>query len=320
MRWVRVGSRRSALAQAQARLVMDAVRAGHPDVEFELVTVQTTGDVDMRPFSGASDPFGIKGLFTRELEDALLRGELDLAVHSLKDLPMKQDERLPLVALSRRGDPRDALLLPRGADGSTVPDDGLGPIGCSSARRRLQLETLFPGRPVEPVRGNIQTRLRKLDEPDESGKSGKPGGRPFSMLVLAAAGLRRLGLEGRIDRLLSPDEMVPAAGQGILACQGRAGEDYAYLDVVRDRDAEDCAVAERSFVAALGGGCALPVAAYAVAEGDVLNLSGFYADETLGVRRTGRLSGPRTEAGSLGRELAARLRAARWEDEGTAER
>ena len=294
---------------------MDAVRAGRPDVEFELVPVQTTGDVDMRPFSGASDPFGIKGLFTRELEDALLRGELDLAVHSLKDLPMKQDERLPLVALSRRGDPRDALLLPRDADGSTVPDDGSGPIGCSSARRRLQLETLFPGRPVEPVRGNIQTRLRKLDKPDASDSS-----RPFSMLVLAAAGLRRLGLEGRIDRLLSPDEMVPAAGQGILACQGRAGEDYAYLDVVRDRDAEDCAAAERSFAAALGGGCALPVAAYAVAEGDILNLSGFYADETLGVRRTGRLSGPRTEAGSLGRELAARLRAARWEDEGTAER
>lgn len=315
MRRVRVGSRRSALAQAQARLVMDAVRAGHPDVEFELVPVQTTGDVDMRPFSEASDPFGIKGLFTRELEDALLRGELDLVVHSLKDLPMKQDERLPLVALSRRGDPRDALLLPRDADGSTVPDDGSGPIGCSSARRRLQLETLFPGRPVEPVRGNIQTRLRKLDKPDASDSS-----RPFSMLVLAAAGLRRLGLEGRIDRLLSPDEMVPAAGQGILACQGRAGEDYAYLDVVRDRDAEDCAAAERSFVAALGGGCALPVAAYAVAEGDILNLSGFYADETLGVRRTGRLSGPRTEAGSLGRELAARLRAARWEDEGTAER
>ncbi len=315
MRRVRVGSRRSALAQAQARLVMDAVRAGHPDVEFELVPVQTTGDVDMRPFSEASDPFGIKGLFTRELEDALLRGELDLVVHSLKDLPMKQDERLPLVALSRRGDPRDALLLPRDADGSTVPDDGSGPIGCSSARRRLQLETLFPGRPVEPVRGNIQTRLRKLDKPDASDSS-----RPFSMLVLAAAGLRRLGLEGRIDRLLSPDEMVPAAGQGILACQGRAGEDYAYLDVVRDRDAEDCAAAERSFAAALGGGCALPVAAYAVAEGDILNLSGFYADETLGVRRTGRLSGPRTEAGSLGRELAARLRAARWEDEGTAER
>lgn len=314
MRRVRVGSRRSALAQAQARLVMEAVRAGHPDVEFELVTVQTTGDVDMRPFSGASDPFGIKGLFTRELEDALLRGELDLAVHSLKDLPMRQDERLPLVALSRRGDPRDALLLPRGADGSTVPDDGSGPIGCSSARRRLQLETLFPGRAVEPVRGNVQTRLCKLDEPDASGS------RPFSMLVLAAAGLRRLGLEGRIDRLLSPDEMVPAAGQGILACQGRAGEDYGYLDVVRDRDAEDCAAAERSFVAALGGGCALPVAAYAVAEGDVLNLSGFYADEVRGIRRTGKLSGPRTEAGSLGRELAARLRAARWDDGGTEER
>lgn len=127
------------------------------------------------------------------------------------------------------------------------------------------------------------------------------------MLVLAAAGLRRLGLEGRIDRLLPPDVMIPAAGQGILACQGRAGEDYGYLDAVRNRDAEDCAAAERSFVAELGGGCALPVAAYAVTERNVLNLTGFCADETLGVRRTGKLSGPRTEAESLGRELAERL-------------
>ena len=300
MRRVRVGSRRSALAQAQARLIMDAVREGRPDLELELVTVQTTGDVNMKPFSEASDPFGIKGLFTRELEEALYRGEIDLAVHSLKDLPMRQDERLPLVALSRRGDPRDALLLPRDGEGRVVPDCG-GPIGCSSARRRLQLAALFPGRAVEPVRGNVQTRLSKLDTPDISGS------RPFSMLVLAAAGLRRLGLEGRIDRLLPPDVMIPAAGQGILACQGRAGEDYGYLDTVRDRDAEDCAAAERSFVAALGGGCALPVAAYAVAEGDVLNLTGFYADETLGVRRTGKLSGPRMEAERLGLELAERL-------------
>ena len=178
MRRVRVGSRRSALAKAQARLVMDAVRAGHPDVEFELVTVQTTGDVNMKPFSEVSDPFGIKGLFTRELEEALYRGEIDLAVHSLKDLPMRQDERLPLVALSRRGDPRDALLLPRDGEGRVVPDCG-GPIGCSSSRRRLQLETLFPGRTVAPLRGNIQTRLSKLDEPDASGS------RPFSMLMLA---------------------------------------------------------------------------------------------------------------------------------------
>ncbi len=302
MRRVRIGSRKSLLAVAQTRLVMDAIRSEHPDLELELVAMQTTGDVNMKPFSEVSDPFGIKGLFTRELEEALLRGDIDLAVHSLKDLPMKQDDRLPLVAFSRRGDPRDALLLPRDGEGRVVPDGG-GPIGCSSARRRLQLAALFPGRTVEPVRGNVQTRLRKLDDG------------PFSMLVLAAAGLRRLGLEERIDRLFSPEEMLPAAGQGILACQGRAGEDYAYLDAVRDRDAEDCASAERSFVAALGGGCALPVAAYAVVEGECLRLSGFYADEALGIRRKGGLSGSRTEAVRLGRELAARLMEGRHDGE-----
>lgn len=298
MRRVRVGSRKSPLAVAQTRLVMEAVRARHPDLEIELVTIQTTGDVNMKPFSEASDPFGIKGLFTQELEEALLRGEIDFAVHSLKDLPMRQDERLPLVALSCRGDPRDALLLPRDPEGRAVPDGG-GAIGCSSARRRLQLAELFPGRAVEPVRGNIQTRLRKLDDREE---------KRFSMLVLAAAGLRRLGLDGRIDRVFSPEEMIPAAGQGILACQGRAGEDYDYLDVVRDRDAEDCARAERSFAAALGGGCALPVAAYAVVEGEALNLTGFYANEAAGSRRRGTLSGPRSDAEGLGRALADRLR------------
>ena len=303
-RTIRVGSRASALAVAQARLVTDAVRAAHPELELELVPMQTTGDVNMKPFSEASDPFGIKGLFTRELEESLLRGEIDFAVHSLKDLPMRQDKRLPLVAYSRRGDPRDALLLPRDGEGRVLPDDG-GPIGCSSARRRLQLAGLFPGRIVEPVRGNVQTRLSKLDTPDERGK------RPFAMLVLAAAGLRRLGLEARIDRVFSVDEMIPAAGQGILACQGRAGEDYGYLEAVRDRDAEDCARAERSFVAALGGGCTLPVAAYAVAAGDGLDLVGFYAAEALGIRRTGRLSGPRSKAEGLGLELADRLREGR---------
>lgn len=284
-RKIRVGGRGSALAVAQCRIVMEAIAAAHPELELELVTIRTTGDVNMKPFAELTDPAGIKGLFTLELERALLEGEVDLAVHSLKDVPMVLNPSLPLVAFSRREDPRDALIV----------GSGEGPIGCSSARRRLQLADLFPGRTVEPVRGNVATRLRKLDEGQ------------FSMLVLAASGLKRLGLEGRIARFFSTEEMLPAAGQGILACQGRSGEDYGYLDAVNDRDSEDRARAERGFVAALGGGCALPVAAHAVLAGDELTLTGLYMDEGRGIRHRGTLTGPRTEAEELGRKLAQEL-------------
>lgn len=299
-RKIRVGGRGSALAVAQSRLVMGAIAAAHPELELELVTFRTTGDVNMKPFAEVSDPSGIKGLFTLELEQALLGGDIDLAVHSLKDVPMQQDERLPIVAYSKRGDPRDALVLPAREGGHPLTESGeagwtgpFGPVGCSSARRRLQLERLFPACEVTPVRGNVQTRLRKLDE-----------GR-FSALILAASGLERLGLEGRITRFFSIGEMVPAAGQGILACQGRAGEPYDYLDAVRDQDSEDCALAERAFVAALAGGCSLPVAAHAVVEGDVLTLTGLYMEEAPGIYRRDILSGPRREAKRLGENLAA---------------
>ena len=246
----------------------------------------------MRPFAEVTDPAGIKGLFTLELEQALLSGEIDLAVHSLKDVPMNTDSRLPIVAYSKRGDPRDALVLPVNSKTGSIS----GPIACSSARRRVQLNRLFPDITVVPVRGNVQTRLRKLDD-------GQLGA-----LVLAASGLERLGLSGRVSRFFSAGDMVPSAGQGILACQGRAGEDYGYLDAVRDRDSEDMAAAERSFAAALGGGCALPVAANAVVAGDKLTLTGLYANEGLGIYAKGVVSGPRDEARALGLKLAAALK------------
>ena len=246
-RVIRFGSRKSALAVAQTRILMDAVAAAHPELEVELVTMTTTGDVNMKPFSEASDKFGIKGLFTQELEEALKSGEIDVAVHSLKDVPMYANEELPIVAYSARGDARDALVLP---DGVKEIDEKL-PLGCSSARRRIQLAKLFPKLRVEPVRGNVNTRLRKLDEGQ------------FSALVLAAAGLQRVGLGERISRYFSTDEMIPAPGQGILACQGRAGESYEYLDAVRCEAAACCARAERGFSAELGGGCTAPVGAYA---------------------------------------------------------
>ena len=291
-RVIRFGSRKSALAVAQTRILMDAVAAAHPELEVELVTMTTTGDVNMKPFSEASDKFGIKGLFTQELEEALKSGEIDVAVHSLKDVPMYANEALPIVAYSARGDARDALVLPENVD---EIDENL-PLGCSSARRRLQLAKLFPKLRVEPVRGNVNTRLRKLDEGQ------------FSALVLAAAGLQRVGLGGRISRYFTTDEMIPAPGQGILACQGRAGESYDYLDAVRCEAAACCARAERGFSAELGGGCTAPVGAYAEIIDGELTLHGFYADEAEGIYRERRACGRPEDAEELARGLARRLR------------
>ena len=291
-RVIRFGSRKSALAVAQTRILMDAVAAAHPELEVELVTMTTTGDVNMKPFSEASDKFGIKGLFTQELEEALKSGEIDVAVHSLKDVPMYANEELPIVAYSARGDARDALVLPEGAG---EIDENL-PLGCSSARRRIQLAKLFPQLRVKPVRGNVNTRLRKLDEGQ------------FSALVLAAAGLQRVGLGERISRYFTTDEMIPAPGQGILACQGRAGESYEYLDAVRCEAAACCARAERGFSAELGGGCTAPVGAYAEIVDGELTFHGFYAGEAEGIYREGRACGRPENAEELARGLARRLR------------
>lgn len=281
---LRAGSRESALAVKQTQLVIAAIRTFDPSIEVELVTMKTTGD---KILDRTLDQVGGKGLFVKELDAALLAGEVDFTVHSCKDLPMDLDPRLPLAGFSRREDPRDVLVLPEGALGP-VPGK---PFGCSSARRTLQLRSLCPGWPVEPVRGNVQTRLRKLD------------GGEYAALVLAAAGLKRLGLEGRADRYFEPEEMLPAAGQGILAVQTRAGEAAPWLKYFRDRDSEDCARAERAFVRRLDGGCSSPVAAYATVEGDTLTLRG------MDISREGRpvygsLSGPRELGENLGWKLA----------------
>ena len=280
---IRVGSRDSRLAVVQAEEVCRALG------DCKLITMKTTGD---KILDRTLDKVGGKGLFVKELDRALADGRVDLTVHSLKDVPMEQPDGLPLVAFTRREDARDALVLP----GSGVWDK-TKPIGCSSARRRVQLKALFPHIDVQPVRGNVQTRLAKLD-------SGA-----YGALVLAAAGLHRLGLQSRISRYFSPDEILPAAGQGILAVQGRAGELEQAAQMVDDADARDCAAAERSFVQTLGGGCFAPVAAYAETQGDILHLRGLYVsvDETHMAR--GAVTGRRAEAVSLGRTLALQLKA-----------
>ena len=285
---IRIGSRDSALAVIQSRMVMRAIAEAEPRAELELVTMKTTGD---RILDQTLDQVGGKGLFVKELDQALRDGRADFTVHSLKDMPMELPEDLPLAALSERADARDVLVLPLGADRL----DETKPIGCSSARRRLQLQRLYPNMQVAPVRGNVQTRLAKLDAGE------------FSALVLAAAGLKRLGLENRISRYFTTDEMLPAAGQGILAVQTRRGMDTDCLRTFHNANAACCALAERAFVRALGGGCSSPVAAYAEVVNDTLTLTGLYVSEDESVVRKGACSGRKTDAEALGCALAAQL-------------
>lgn len=204
---------------------------------------------------------------------------------------MELPEDLPVVAFLRREDPRDVLALPEGA----AEWDVRLPAGSASPRRRVQLRELFPAAEVRPVRGNVQTRLRKLDE----------GG--YGALVLAAAGLKRLGLERRISRYFEPEELLPAAGQGILAVQCRADMDQTVFDCLRDREAEICALAERAFVRALDGGCSSPIAAYARMVGDNVTVTGMYVDGAERVRK-GAASGPAGEGEALARALAKKLK------------
>lgn len=279
---IRVGSRDSRLAVAQAEEVM--VRLGG----CTLVTMKTTGD---RILDRTLDQVGGKGLFVKELDRALAAGEVDLTVHSLKDVPMEQPDGLPLIAFPPRADARDVLVLPK--DGVW---DKAKPIGCSSARRRVQLNRLFPETEVKPVRGNVQTRLAKLDAGE------------YGALVLAAAGLHRLGLQGRISRYFSPEEMLPAAGQGILAVQARAGEMDSVVPLIDDAETHACALAERAFIRALGGGCFAPAAAYAVIEDGVLRLSGLYVSADERILQRGARTGRSEDGEALGAALAHELR------------
>ena len=286
---LRIGSRESRLAVIQSQMVMELIAAAEPAAELELVTMKTTGD---KILDRTLDQIGGKGLFVKELDLALREGKVDFTVHSLKDMPMETPEDLPLVAFSKRADPRDVLVLPEG----TTEIDRSKPIGCSSRRRQLQLKKLFPDMAIEPVRGNVQTRLAKL----EAGQ--------FSALVLAAAGLKRLGLEERISRYFSVEEVLPAAGQGILVVQTRKGMDTDCLRLVQDKESACCARAERAFVRALNGGCSSPVAAHAVAEGTLLTLTGFYVSADERIQRKGSIRGSAADAEMLGKALARQLK------------
>ncbi|HXV57177.1 MAG TPA: hydroxymethylbilane synthase [Gaiellaceae bacterium] len=236
---VRLGSRGSRLALVQAELAAERLRAAYPEADVAIVPITTSGDRDRsRPFG----EIGARGVFVKELEEALLAGGVDVAVHSAKDMTSSDVEGLAVGAYLEREDPRDALC---GAP-------GLAPgmrVGTASARRRAELLALEPGLSVEPLRGNVDTRLRKMRE------------RGLDAIVLAAAGLDRLGLAREIGRRFSPDELLPEAGQGAVALQVRAGEERL-VGALDHPETRRRVQAERACVATIGAGCLAPVAAH----------------------------------------------------------
>lgn len=308
VREIRFGSRESDLAVAQTRLVMEIIARAHPELSLRMVTMKTRGDLHPElPLENGET--GGKDLFTGALEQALARNEVDLCVHSLKDMAPEQDDLLPIAGMARRGDPRDMLILPKDpgtgnsgnftelSPGRALPlrGSGISPVGCSGARRRIQLLARAPDLAVAPIRGNVLTRLAKLDQGQ------------FGALILAAAGIERLGVKDRPGYYFSVRDMVPAAGQGVLALQGRRGEDYAFLDALRDPVTEEEAWTERRVIRTLGGGCQFPAAAFARISGTEIIIIAMYAAGAAAPFYIEEISGGRDRALELAESLARRL-------------
>ena len=287
-----VGTRGSRLALRQTELVVEALRSHHPELQFQVREVRTEGD---RRANDSLAVIGGQGVFVKELEATLLRREVDLAVHSLKDMPIELTAGLTLAAMPERGDPRDALVTRDGATLATLPAGAR--VGTGSARRAVQLRTLRPELTPVDIRGNVDTRVRKVDEGAVDGA------------VLAVAGLERLGLLERAAELFSPEAMLPAVGQGALAVEARAddAELLALLAAIDHRETRLACEAERAFLERLGGGCRLPFGALALVDGETIRARGFISDMEGAHSFRAEVSGPAAEAEPVGVRLAEAL-------------
>lgn len=286
MRIMRIGTRGSRLALAQTALVMDALGKKAPGVAFEVVRIKTTGDIlSDRPL----DVIGGKGVFVKDIERALLDGSIDIAVHSLKDMQAHLPDGLVIGAYLEREDPRDMVFSSSGLGLEELPE-GLR-VGTSSLRRKCQIRNARPDLQVVDIRGNVQTRLNRL-------------GRTVDAVVLAAAGVARLGLRPGVA--LDPGVMVPSPGQGVIAVECRVGDDetMGLLSSIDHAQTRTCALAERAFLAELGQDCRLPAGALARLEGGSIAMVGMLgsADCRFCTRREMEGDGPR-----VGAELARAL-------------
>lgn len=289
---LRIATRGSRLALWQAEHVRDRLLALHPGLVVELVAMKTTGD---RILDAPLAKIGGKGLFVKELEQAMLAGGADLAVHSMKDVPVDLPDGLHIACVLSREDPRDSLLARDGGVLASLPHGAI--VGTSSLRRRSQLCALRPDLELRDLRGNVNTRLAKL-------RSGE-----FDAIVLALAGLKRLGLDGGVTEKFAPEHMLPAIGQGIIGIECRRGDARveSLIAPLHDADARDAIAAERALNAALQGGCQVPIAGHAVIVGEQLTIAGLVASLDGRELIRAEASGARGDAAALGIRVARLL-------------
>jgi hydroxymethylbilane synthase len=292
MKLIRIGTRGSALALAQAAWVKARLEKRYPDARIETVSIKTSGD---RFFEASLQSIGGKGIFTKEIEEALVRDQIDIAVHSMKDLPTLLPAGLILAAVPEREDARDALVSGGGAALAQLSSGAR--LATGSLRRKAQITHCRPDLRVVPIRGNVDTRLKKLD------------GGECDALIMAAAGLKRIGREDRITEYLPNAVCLSAVAQGALGLESRENDNSIRDALAFLHDPVCCAEvsAERAFLNRLGGGCHIPVAARAVVERENLNLYGVIADPDGRSVYRGEVSGAVNQADDLGRELAERL-------------
>ena len=287
-----IATRESQLALWQAHHIRDRLMTLHPGLTVELLGMTTQGD---QILDSPLSRIGGKGLFVKELEQAMLEGRAHLAVHSLKDVPMDLPQGFELAAFTQREDPRDAFVSNRFRSLAELPTGAR--VGTSSLRRQAQLRAAFPHLVVDTLRGNVNTRLRKLDEDQ------------YEAIILASAGLKRLGFEARIAAILTPEESLPAVGQGALGIEIRAGEAdiAALLAPLNDPETSACVRAERAMSRMLQGGCQAPIGGYAVVRNGRLHLRGFVSDLE-GVRfYRAEAEAAHDEADALGKAVATAL-------------
>ena len=285
---MRIGTRGSSLALAQANWVKGQVQNQYPEASVELVVIKTSGD---RFVDAAIQAMGGKGVFTKEIEEALLRREIDVAVHSMKDLPTDLAPGLVIAAVPQREDPRDVLISRSGAGLSALPSGAT--VGTGSLRRQAQLRHYRSDLSLVPIRGNVDTRLKKLDAGE------------VDALVMAAAGLKRLGQVDRIAEFIAPDICVCAVAQGALALEAREDEaQRGRLSFLHHAVTFTEVTAERSFLKRLGGGCHVPVGARAYIEENKLNMRGVVASPDGRVLCGGAVTGAIANAAQLGKQLA----------------
>jgi hydroxymethylbilane synthase len=289
-----IATRESALALWQANFIRARLAKLYPQTESKILGMTTRGD---QILDVSLSKIGGKGLFIKELEQALEDRRADIAVHSMKDVPMDMPAGYVLAAIAEREDPRDAFVSNQYAGLDELPSGSV--VGTSSLRRESQLRARFPHLQVQPLRGNVQTRLRKLDEGQ------------FAAIILAAAGLKRLGLAGRITALLSPEVSLPAVGQGALGieCRSDRADLIKLMEPLHHLPTAQCVEAERAMSRALGGSCEVPLGGFAEINGDVLRLRGFVASQDGSRVISDELSGNPGTGAVMGAQLAQNLKA-----------